>query len=91
MSDEELSRAELADIVENADTLFVVAETENGNWGTYRDTTHHGSEGVASCLSAAITARDDAREFLDAVSEDDPELVAMAEDVFADVNGGVER
>ncbi|MGB9987336.1 hypothetical protein [Salarchaeum japonicum] len=91
MSEEELSRGELADIVEDADTLFVVAETEDGDWGTYRDTTNSGDDATASCLTAAIVARDDAREFLDAVSEDEPEIVRMAEDIFAKHAGGAQR
>jgi len=86
----ELSREEIAEQVENADTLFVVIENEDG-WGTYRDTELRGDEAVASCLTAAITARDDARDFLDDVSREKPGLVEVAEDVFADILGGGQR
>lgn len=84
------SRDELAEEIENARTVFVVYEDQDGHWGTYRHTFLDGYDATASCLTAAIGAREYAREFLDDVAADDPELVHDAEDVFAGTvgNGG---
>ena len=83
-------REQIADEVEDARTLFIVYEDENGNWGKCRDTNLDGHEAVSSCLLAAISAREYARGFLDDVDADDPELRQMAEDVYAEnaTNGG---
>jgi len=78
------TRELLADEVENAQTLFLVYEDENGNWGRVRDTNRDGYRAVSSCLIAAITAREYAREFLDDVDADDPELRQEAEELFAE-------
>lgn len=86
------NREELAKEVLNARTVFVVYEDEDGYWGTYRHTFLDDYAAVASCLTAAIGAREYAREFLDDVDEDDPELVRNAEEVFAGTaSGGVRR
>lgn len=76
-------REQIADDIENARTVFVVYEDQNGNWGKCRDTTLDAHEAVSSCLIAAITAREYARDFLDDVDADDPELRQKAEDLFA--------
>ncbi len=81
-------RERIAGEVEDARTLFVVYEDENGNWGKCRDTNLDGYEAISSCLMAAITAREYSRDFLDDVDADDPELRQTAEEVYAQNVGG---
>jgi hypothetical protein len=77
------TRELLADEVESAQTVFVVYEDQNGDWGRVRDTNRDGYRAVSSALVAAITAREYARDFLDDVDANDPNLRKEAEDVFA--------
>jgi len=84
MSDDDRER--LADEVKDARTVFVVYEDDDGYWGQFRDTDLDGHDATASCLTAAIGAREYAREFLDDVAAEDPALVNAAEDAFVETS-----
>jgi len=74
-------RERMAEILQEADAVFAVTVDGEDGMMTLRDA---GSDaGVAEILWTAITARAEAREFLDTASEEHPEAVRMAEEIYA--------
>ena len=89
----EIERERLAEEVRDARTVFVVYEDADGYWGKARLTNLDGHSATSSCLIAAIAAREYARDFLDDVDADNPQLVEDAEEIYArnSINSGGRR
>jgi len=83
---DDAGREDMAERVRNADAVFAVTTDSDGDTFLYRGASSEAE--LHQVLYCALSARAEAREFLDAVAADDPELVEHAEDVWAEVHGG---
>lgn len=75
------ARERMAEIMQESDAVLAVAVDAEDGMATLRDASSDAE--LAEMLWTVLTARGEAREFLDAVSEKHPEAVQRAEEVYA--------